>query len=71
MEIINGTIYISGIQGMSPAINENSHFRDGQNNNIMIENSLIIRLYEMLKYYHEKNGSNFEDYCNELFNKVK
>jgi len=48
---------------------QSTYFRDGSNNNLCIENSVIIRLYEMLKWYHEKNRSNFEDYCNELLNK--
>jgi hypothetical protein len=62
----NSTIFIENVKRFS--VNSYSiDFVDKSETRISIEPKDIVRLYEALKLTIERNGSNFEDYCDKLF----
>jgi hypothetical protein len=70
MQIINGIIIINNdIAGTSPC-SEFTGFTDIKGNKYQIDNKIIVRLYELLKFHHEKPqiylGKNIQMICTEL-----
>jgi hypothetical protein len=68
MQIINGVIIINNeITGTSPST-KFTGFTDTSNNSYQIDNKIIVRLYELLKFNHKRVSKQpWEEYTDNLF----
>ena len=71
MKIINGKlIFDSGVKSIG-VHGDSISFHDDSNTEVIMDNKLIIRFYELLKFEYERSRSDdsptWEVHCDEMF----
>lgn len=71
MEIINGKVFLKNDVKSITACGEFVSYHEGNGTQIIIDSTLVIRLYDLLKYDYERNVplGDWNQYCEQLFKK--
>ena len=65
MKLINGVVHLEECIRFYPKT-DGIVYTDINNNKIHIPIKLLIRLHEGTKFHYEKNGWNWEEFCDEI-----
>jgi hypothetical protein len=65
--ITNGVLYLDEYMRSCTPLNGRILYKELNGQEICIPDALLVRLYEIQKFEIEKQGSNWEEYCSNLF----
>jgi len=70
MKTTNGQIILEDASGFMPVAG-GVEYTDASNTRVFIPYSLLIRVYDGVKYHWERNGIDWEQFCDSLFTDEK